>query len=212
MPRSPSFCSTNGQMVADKCKIKHRIQSWLAGQPPVLGEYLPGRITLYHTGNPAGIHGHGTARETPLPYPVAIGAPYLPVVGRCGSRFAAAAGLARRARHEKIVAEEIPPQQANNGLAGDPGLMDSKAPGNPTPAMPRHSSRRLPVPLDMSTSFAGITLKNPVMAAAGTFGYGVEFEDIVPSTSSVVSSSKGFRASPWRAIRRQGCLRPRPEC
>jgi len=31
----------------------------------------------------------------------------------------------------------------------------------------------------MSTSFAGITLKNPIMAAAGTFGYAVEFEDVV---------------------------------
>jgi dihydroorotate dehydrogenase (NAD+) catalytic subunit len=36
-----------------------------------------------------------------------------------------------------------------------------------------------PQPLDTSTSFAGITLKNPIMASAGTFGYGVEFEDIV---------------------------------
>ena len=33
--------------------------------------------------------------------------------------------------------------------------------------------------LDMSVSFAGITLKNPVIAASGTFGYGIEFEDIV---------------------------------
>ena len=33
--------------------------------------------------------------------------------------------------------------------------------------------------LDMSVNVAGIALKNPVMAASGTFGYGVEFEDIV---------------------------------
>src|SRR5690242_16440333 len=32
---------------------------------------------------------------------------------------------------------------------------------------------------DLSVSFAGITLKNPVIAASGTFGYGLEFEDIV---------------------------------
>jgi len=32
---------------------------------------------------------------------------------------------------------------------------------------------------DLSVSFAGITLKNPVIAAGGTFGYGIEFEDIV---------------------------------
>ena len=32
---------------------------------------------------------------------------------------------------------------------------------------------------DLSVSFAGIDLKNPVIAASGTFGYGVEFEDVV---------------------------------
>jgi dihydroorotate dehydrogenase (NAD+) catalytic subunit len=32
---------------------------------------------------------------------------------------------------------------------------------------------------DLSVSFAGIQLKNPVIAASGTFGYGVEFEDVV---------------------------------
>src|SRR5438876_7079969 len=32
---------------------------------------------------------------------------------------------------------------------------------------------------DLSVSFAGIQLKNPVIGASGTFGYGVEFEDVV---------------------------------
>jgi dihydroorotate dehydrogenase (NAD+) catalytic subunit len=32
---------------------------------------------------------------------------------------------------------------------------------------------------DMHVQVAGIELKNPVMAASGTFGYGVEFEDVV---------------------------------
>ena len=32
---------------------------------------------------------------------------------------------------------------------------------------------------DLGVSFAGLSLKNPVIAAAGTFGYGIEFEDIV---------------------------------
>ena len=34
-------------------------------------------------------------------------------------------------------------------------------------------------PPDMSVSLAGIDLKNPIIAASGTFGYGAEFEDIV---------------------------------
>ena len=32
---------------------------------------------------------------------------------------------------------------------------------------------------DMAVRFAGIELRNPVIAASGTFGYGIEFEDIV---------------------------------
>jgi dihydroorotate dehydrogenase (NAD+) catalytic subunit len=32
---------------------------------------------------------------------------------------------------------------------------------------------------DLSVSFAGIELRNPIIAASGTFGYGIEFEDIV---------------------------------
>jgi dihydroorotate dehydrogenase (NAD+) catalytic subunit len=38
------------------------------------------------------------------------------------------------------------------------------------------TERRAP---DLSVTFAGIQLKNPVIAASGTFGYGIEFEDVV---------------------------------
>jgi len=33
--------------------------------------------------------------------------------------------------------------------------------------------------LDLGVTIAGIALKNPIIAASGTFGYGVEFEDVV---------------------------------
>jgi dihydroorotate dehydrogenase (NAD+) catalytic subunit len=33
--------------------------------------------------------------------------------------------------------------------------------------------------LNLAVSFAGIEIKNPIIAASGTFGYGVEFEDVV---------------------------------
>src|SRR5215468_1036787 len=38
------------------------------------------------------------------------------------------------------------------------------------------TARRAP---DLSVKFAGIELKNPVIGASGTFGYGIEFEDVV---------------------------------
>src|SRR5579859_5870859 len=39
-------------------------------------------------------------------------------------------------------------------------------------------SSRPPQP-DLSVKFCGISFKNPIIAASGTFGYGLEFEDIV---------------------------------
>jgi dihydroorotate dehydrogenase (NAD+) catalytic subunit len=44
-------------------------------------------------------------------------------------------------------------------------------------AMPTPNSG--PITPDLRVSFAGIELKNPILAASGTFGYGVEFEDVV---------------------------------
>ena len=43
---------------------------------------------------------------------------------------------------------------------------------SPSPADPRNAA-------DLRVSVAGIEFKNPVLAASGTFGYGLEFEDIV---------------------------------
>jgi dihydroorotate dehydrogenase (NAD+) catalytic subunit len=55
------------------------------------------------------------------------------------------------------------------------------------------SSARKP---DLSVSFAGITFKNPVIAASGTFGYGVEFEDIVSLEKLGGFVSKGLSREP----------------
>jgi dihydroorotate dehydrogenase (NAD+) catalytic subunit len=41
------------------------------------------------------------------------------------------------------------------------------------------ASEMLPGGPDLSVTFCGIQLKNPVIAASGTFGYGLEFEDVV---------------------------------
>src|SRR5258708_5737937 len=49
---------------------------------------------------------------------------------------------------------------------------------------------------DLSVSFAGITFKNPVIAAAGTFGYGIEFEDIVTLEKLGGFVTKGLSREP----------------
>jgi dihydroorotate dehydrogenase (NAD+) catalytic subunit len=49
---------------------------------------------------------------------------------------------------------------------------------------------------DLSVSFAGITFKNPVIAAAGTFGYGIEFDDIVTLEKLGGFVTKGLSREP----------------
>lgn len=55
---------------------------------------------------------------------------------------------------------------------------------------------RDPLLFDMSVTFCGITLKNPVIAASGTFGYGVEFEDIVTIEKLGAFVAKGLSKEP----------------
>jgi dihydroorotate dehydrogenase (NAD+) catalytic subunit len=47
---------------------------------------------------------------------------------------------------------------------------------NPTQAAPSPATATA---TDLNVSFAGLQLKNPVIAASGTFGYGLEFDDVV---------------------------------
>jgi dihydroorotate dehydrogenase (NAD+) catalytic subunit len=49
---------------------------------------------------------------------------------------------------------------------------------------------------DLSVSFAGIRFKNPVIAAAGTFGYGIEFEDILTLEKLGGFVTKGLSREP----------------
>src|SRR5579859_1622786 len=49
---------------------------------------------------------------------------------------------------------------------------------------------------DLSIQFSRISLKNPVIAASGTFGYGIEFEDIVSLEKLGGFVSKGLSREP----------------
>lgn len=49
---------------------------------------------------------------------------------------------------------------------------------------------------DLTVSFAGVSFKNPVIAAAGTFGYGIEFEDIVTLEKLGGFVTKGLSREP----------------
>lgn len=57
---------------------------------------------------------------------------------------------------------------------------------------------------DLSTHLAGLHLKNPVMTASGTFGYGLEFRDLVPLEDIGAIIVKGTTLQP-----RQGNPYPR---
>jgi dihydroorotate dehydrogenase (NAD+) catalytic subunit len=63
-------------------------------------------------------------------------------------------------------------------------------------APPKTAEFRDPLMFDMSVSFCGIKLKNPIIAASGTFGYGVEFEDIVTISKLGGFVTKGLSKEP----------------
>lgn len=58
------------------------------------------------------------------------------------------------------------------------------------------SSAPLPPKPEMNVSFAGLQLRNPVLAASGTFGYGIEFEDIVALDKIGGFVTKGLSREP----------------
>lgn len=51
--------------------------------------------------------------------------------------------------------------------------------------------------MDMSVSIAGVTLKNPVMVASGTFGSGMEFAEFVDLNRLGAVVTKGVANVPW---------------
>jgi dihydroorotate dehydrogenase (NAD+) catalytic subunit len=58
------------------------------------------------------------------------------------------------------------------------------------------ASPPLPPKPDMNVSFAGLHLRTPVLAASGTFGYGVEFEDVVALDKIGGFVTKGLSREP----------------
>jgi len=57
---------------------------------------------------------------------------------------------------------------------------------------------------DMAVDVGGIRMKNPVMVASGTFGYGPEYADLVDLNALGAIAVKGIHAEPW-----EGNLTPR---
>ena len=51
---------------------------------------------------------------------------------------------------------------------------------------------------DISINLAGIKMKNPVMVASGTFGYGPEYADLVDLSKLGAMVVKGISSAPWR--------------
>ncbi|HEV2116744.1 MAG TPA: dihydroorotate dehydrogenase [Terriglobales bacterium] len=58
------------------------------------------------------------------------------------------------------------------------------------------SSQALPPKPEMNVSFAGLHLRTPLLAASGTFGYGIEFEDVVALDKIGGFVTKGLSKEP----------------
>ena len=51
--------------------------------------------------------------------------------------------------------------------------------------------------IDLAVELAGIRMKNPVMVASGTFGYGPEYADVVDLNRLGAVVVKGIRSEAW---------------
>lgn len=71
------------------------------------------------------------------------------------------------------------PKQAAEAAASPTATPKASTTSAANSAPAASTAKRGPLTLDMSVNVAGIPLKNPILAASGTFGYGIEFEDIV---------------------------------
>ena len=83
--------------------------------------------------------------------------------------------------------KEVPPKAAPPKEAPPKSSLLAK----PLPPAPG----AVPVP-DLAVKFCGIRFKNPVLAASGTFGYGIEFEDIVTLEKLGGFVTKGLSPEP----------------
>src|SRR5476649_738779 len=80
--------------------------------------------------------------------------------------------------------------QVAPGAATKASALDSTTPAG------ANDAARGRLALDMSVNVAGIHLKNPILAASGTFGYGIEFEDIVSLEKLGGFVAKGLSREP----------------
>ena len=87
--------------------------------------------------------------------------------------------------------KEVPPKAAPPKEAPPKEAPPKSLLAKPLPPAPG----AVPVP-DLAVKFCGIRFKNPVLAASGTFGYGIEFEDIVTLEKLGGFVTKGLSPEP----------------
>ena len=142
---------------------------------------LPGFLQLgdiFRSFIPPGLHGFGFGDGLP---PLRVD---LAEVLQHGSRIGAA--LPQHFFHSRqIVTDKTQVKHGNQLLYRKPGVQCTRRSLLTTAVrvpLAVHYNVMSPSPngsVDLSVTFAGIELKNPIIAASGTFGYGVEFEDVV---------------------------------
>ncbi len=65
---------------------------------------------------------------------------------------------------------------------------------------------------DLSIKLCGVTLKNPIIAASGTFGFGREYEQMYPLSTLGGISTKGTTLEERAGNPRPALRKPLPEC
>lgn len=61
--------------------------------------------------------------------------------------------------------------------------------------------------MNLAVNFAGVSMKNPVTTASGTFGSGAEYGEYVDLNRLGAVTTKGVANVPWPAIQHRECAR-----
>ena len=64
------------------------------------------------------------------------------------------------------------------------------------------------IPINTSINIAGITFKNPIMPASGTFGSGQEYSEFVDLNQLGAVVTKGVSLTPWEGSPYSQCIFP----
>jgi dihydroorotate dehydrogenase (NAD+) catalytic subunit len=129
-------------------------------------------------------------------------------VGTCLGCVVWMQSAASRGRTTAARARRAGVRRARSRVAG----RETRGPLEAQPAAPSEAVTAVATTPRLAVEVGGLRLKNPLIAASGTFGYGVEYAEILTSPRSAASSPRASTSRRATAAPPRASWRRRPAC